>query len=142
MLLALALCAIGYCAAVLLKGVVSAVNIQIGERLSWNMCDHLRVKLFGRIFSFDLQYHRMSAQGSFLERLEGDIGLLSGFFSSMMIDIVGSLLTVVGVLLAFYLSFPAFGLFFTGTVCRNSDAVSEDAETNRPSLERGTGYGK
>lgn len=113
-LLALALCALGYCAAVLLKGVVSAVNIQIGERLSWNMCDHLRVKLFGRIFSFDLQYHRMSAQGSFLERLEGDISLLSGFFSSMMIDIVGSLLTVAGVLLAFYLSFPAFGLFFTG----------------------------
>ena len=112
-LLALALCALGYCAAVLLKGVVSAVNIQIGERLSWNMCDHLRVKLFGRIFSFDLQSHKMSAQGSFLERLEGDIGLLSGFFSSMMIDIVGSLLTVVGVLLAFYLSFPAFGLFFT-----------------------------
>ena len=77
------------------------------------MCDHLRVKLFGRIFSFDLQYHKMSAQGSFLERLEGDIGLLSGFFSSMMIDIAGSLLTVAGVLIAFWLSFPAFGLFFT-----------------------------
>ena len=55
----------------------------------------------------------MSAQGSFLERLEGDIGLLSGFFSSMMIDIAGSLLTVAGVLIAFWLSFPAFGLFFT-----------------------------
>lgn len=94
MLSALALCAAGYCAAVLLKGAVSALNIRIGERLSWSMCDHLRVKLFGRIFSFDLQYHKMSAQGSFLERLEGDIGLLSGFFSSMMIDIAGSLLTV------------------------------------------------
>ena len=80
MLSALALCAAGYCTAVLLKGAVSALNIRIGERLSWSMCDHLRVKLFGRIFSFDLQYHKMSAQGSFLERLEGDIGLLSGFF--------------------------------------------------------------
>ena len=113
MLSALALCAVGFCAAVLLKGTVSALNIRIGERLSWSMCDHLRVKLFGRIFSFDLQYHKMSAQGSFLERLEGDIGLLSGFFSSMMIDIAGSLLTVAGVLIAFWLSFPAFGLFFT-----------------------------
>ena len=113
MLSALALCAVGYCTAVLLKGAVSALNIRIGERLSWSMCDHLRVKLFGRIFSFDLQYHKMSAQGSFLERLEGDIGLLSGFFSSMMIDIAGSLLTVAGVLIAFWLSFPAFGLFFT-----------------------------
>ena len=113
MLSALALCAAGFCAAVLLKGTVSALNIRIGERLSWSMCDHLRVKLFGRIFSFDLQYHKMSAQGSFLERLEGDIGLLSGFFSSMMIDIAGSLLTVAGVLIAFWLSFPAFGLFFT-----------------------------
>ena len=114
MLSALALCAASYCVIALLKGAVSALNIRIGERLSWSMCDHLRVKLFGRIFSFDLQYHRMSAQGSFLERLEGDIGLLSGFFSSMMIDIAGSLLTVAGVLIAFYLSFPAFGLFFTG----------------------------
>ena len=33
-LLALALCAFGYCAAVLLKGAVSALNIRIGERLS------------------------------------------------------------------------------------------------------------
>ena len=114
MLSALALCAASYCVIALLKGAVSALNIRIGERLSWSMCDHLRVKLFGRIFSFELQYHRMSAQGSFLERLEGDIGLLSGFFSSMMIDIAGSLLTVAGVLIAFYLSFPAFGLFFTG----------------------------
>ena len=113
MLFALALCALGYCAAVLLKGTVSALNIRIGEQLSWDMCDHLRVKLFGRIFSYDLQYHKMSAQGSFLERLEGDIGLLSGFFSSMMIDIAGSLLTVAGVLIVFYLRFPAFGLFFT-----------------------------
>lgn len=43
-LLALALCALGYCAAVLLKGVVSAVNIQAGNMEKPSVCIEMNAR--------------------------------------------------------------------------------------------------
>ena len=46
MLLALALCALGYCAAVLLKGVVSAVNIQAGNMEKPSVCIEMNARIW------------------------------------------------------------------------------------------------
>ena len=43
-LLALALCALGYCAAVLLKGAVSAVNIQAGNMEKPSVCIEMNAR--------------------------------------------------------------------------------------------------
>ena len=45
-LLALALCALGYCAAVLLKGVVSAVNIQAGNMEKPSVCIEINARIW------------------------------------------------------------------------------------------------
>lgn len=45
-LLALALCAFGYCAAVLLKGVVSAVNIQAGNMEKPSVCIEMNARIW------------------------------------------------------------------------------------------------
>ena len=45
-LLALALCALGYCAAVLLKGVVSAVNIQAGNMEKPSVCTEMNARIW------------------------------------------------------------------------------------------------
>lgn len=45
-LLALALCALGYCAAVLLKGVVSAVNIQAGNMEKPSVCIEMNARIW------------------------------------------------------------------------------------------------
>ena len=87
----LVLCALGYCLAVLLKGGVSVLNSWLGEKAGWELCDLLRVDLFGRICSFDVQRHKTVKEGYFLERVEGDINLLTGFFSTMLIDMAGIL---------------------------------------------------
>ena len=45
-LLALALCALGYCPAVLLKGVVSAVNIQAGNMEKPSVCIEMNARIW------------------------------------------------------------------------------------------------
>ena len=107
----LVLCALGYCLAVLLKGGVSVLNSWLGEKAGWELCDLLRVDLFGRICSFDVQRHKTVKEGYFLERVEGDINLLTGFFSTMLIDMAGSLLMVAGVVAVFFRQFPSLGFF-------------------------------
>ena len=75
------------------------------------LCDLLRVDLFGRICSFDVQRHKTVKEGYFLERVEGDINLLTGFFSTRLIDMAGSLLMVAGVVAVFFRQFPSLGFF-------------------------------
>ena len=70
---------------------VSVLNSWLGEKAGWELCDLLRVDLFGRICSFDVQRHKTVKEGYFLERVEGDINLLTGFFSTMLIDMAGIL---------------------------------------------------
>lgn len=106
-------CALGYCFSVFARGCVSTCNTYISESLGWKLCDHLRVDLFKRIFSFNTQYHKSFQEGGFLERIEGDVNFLIGFFSSMMVDIFSSALMVIGILLVFYIKFAMLGLIFT-----------------------------
>ena len=112
----LVLCALGYCMTVILKGAVGIMNKYLSEKTGWKLCDLLRVDLFRRIFSFDVQHHKTVKEGYFLERIEGDINLLLGFFSTMLIDMAGSLLMVIGVLTAFFLRFLSLGFFLLALV--------------------------
>lgn len=107
----LAVCAVGYCLTVLLKAAVSILNKYLSEKTGWTLCDLLRVDMFKRICALDVQRHKMTQEGYFLERIEGDINLLTGFFSTMMIDMISSMLMVVGTLIIFFVNFPSFGVF-------------------------------
>ncbi len=105
--------ALGYCVTVLLKGCMGICNTYVSEILGWRLCDHLRVDLFQRILSFGVQRHKTSQEGDFLERIEGDVSLLTGFFSTMAVDILESVLMVLGILVLFYLKYVPMGVIFT-----------------------------
>lgn len=102
-----------YCGTVLLKGAVSILNTYLSETLGWRLCDCLRVDLFRTVYSFRVEQHKKVRAGEFLERLEGDVNILAGFFSGMLIDILGSLLLVGGILLVFWYKSAALGAIFT-----------------------------
>ena len=106
-------CALLYCATVLFGCVLHILNTYISEMVGWKIGDALRVNLFEHIFKFDIYRHKESQSGDFLERVEGDINLLLGFFSSMSVDILSSLLLVVGVLAVFYYQYSMLGFLFT-----------------------------
>lgn len=109
----LAGCALGYCSIILLRGTVSVCNTFLGEKLGWTLCDNMRAEVFQKAFCFKLVRHKQMKEGDFLERIEGDVNLLLGFFSSMIVDIITSILMIFGILIVFYVKFFFLGLIFT-----------------------------
>lgn len=104
--------AIVFCITVLLKGGMSILNTYLSEKLGWHLCDHLREDMLKKTYSLTIEQHKKVKAGEFLERLEGDVNILVGFFSSMLIDIISSVLLVVGILIVFYQKSIALGSVF------------------------------
>ncbi|MFR3138966.1 MAG: ABC transporter ATP-binding protein [Lacrimispora saccharolytica] len=107
------MCTLFFCFIVIMKGVIGIFNTYLREKLGWYLCDCLRENMFQRIFSFSVKQHKSVRMGEFLERLEGDVNILVGFFSSMFIDIAESLLMVIGILVVFYTKSVVLGIAFT-----------------------------
>lgn len=105
--------AAAYCGVVLLKGAVSVFNTYLSEKLGWGLCDCLRADLFRVVYDLRMEQHGRVRAGEFLERLEGDVNILAGFFSSMFIDILGSVLLVAGILFVFWQKSGVLGGIFT-----------------------------
>ena len=106
-------CTLFFCFVVIMKGLIGIFNTYLREKLGWHLCDYLREDMFQRIFSFSMKRHKEVRMGTFLERLEGDVNILVGFFSSMFIDIAESLLMVIGILVVFYMESRVLGIMFT-----------------------------
>lgn len=90
-----------YLIIVLLKGFASVLNSYLSEKMGRDVCDEMRKELLKKMFSFSVSQHKMSKTGDFLEKIEGDVNILIGFFSNMLIDITSSSLMVLGILIVF-----------------------------------------
>lgn len=102
-----------FLAIVLLKGIATILNSYISEKMGRSACDEVRKELFRKLFNFSVSQHKMSKTGDFFEKIEGDVNILVGFFSNMLIDIVSSSLMVLGILLVFMTkSILLGGIFF------------------------------
>jgi len=109
--------ALAFCVVVVLRGMTSVCNTYLSERLGWFLCDYLREDVFGIIFQLSVSTHKRTKSGEFLERIEGDINILVGFFSSMFVDIIGSILMVAGILAVFCLKSWLLGAIFFVITC-------------------------
>ena len=66
-----------------------------------SVCDEIRKKLLKKLFQFSVSQHKMSKTGDFFEKIEGDVNVMVGFFSNMLIDIMSSSFMIVGILVVF-----------------------------------------
>lgn len=104
--------ALAFCITVLIRGAISIWNTYLSEKLGWKFCDYLRKDIFRIIFVSSVSLHKKTKAGEFLERIEGDINILVGFFSSMFVDIIGSILMVGGILVVFCFKSSLLGIIF------------------------------
>lgn len=101
-----------FLATVLMGGLFSVLNTLLSEKAGRKACDELRKDIFTRIYRFPMARHKSARTGEFLEKIEGDVNILVGFFSNMLIDITGSSLLVLGILVVFAGKSLALGLVF------------------------------
>ncbi|HYF75775.1 MAG TPA: ABC transporter ATP-binding protein [Symbiobacteriaceae bacterium] len=99
---ALAVQAVLFIVLALFNQLITALARYVGEQVSWTATNDLRADLAAHCLKLDLSFHKSRTPGEMVERIDGDITALSNFFSQMIIDIIGNVVLMAGVLLLLF----------------------------------------
>lgn len=100
--------------AVVISGqLVNSLGRYAGEDVGWTATNALRTDLVKHCLRLDMSFHKQHAPGELIERIDGDVNLLSNFFSQFIIGIISNLLLLCGVLVMLYREDWRIGLALT-----------------------------
>ncbi|WP_423465229.1 ABC transporter ATP-binding protein [Promicromonospora sp. MS192] len=91
---------------------LSAAEAGLAESVAWRSTNRLREDVLRHALDLPLERHRSATPGEWVERVDGDISLLSNLFSRFVITVVGEVLVVVGVVAALFTVDRRIGLLF------------------------------
>jgi len=101
----------------LVQQVMNVLAAYLSERVAWTATNALRTDLAAHLLHLDLGFHKARTPGELIERVDGDVNAIAGFFSSFVVQLASSILLLVGVLVVVYfvniwlgLAFSAFAL--------------------------------
>lgn len=78
--------------------VVGAVATYLGESVGWIATNALRADLALHCLTLDLGFHKARTPGELIERIDGDVSALGGFFSRFIVNVLGNVALLGGVL--------------------------------------------
>lgn len=104
--------ALGFLAVALLQQGLDVLAEYGSERVAWTATNALRSDLVAHLLALDLGFHRVRSPGELIERVDGDVNVLAGFFSHVAVKLLGSGLLLIGVLIALLRVNLALGLAF------------------------------
>jgi ATP-binding cassette subfamily B protein len=87
--------------AVLDQGLAVA-NVYLGETVAWTATNALRRDLTMHCLKLDQSFHKAHTPGELIERIDGDVNVLSNFFSRLVIHVVGNGLLLVGIMVLLF----------------------------------------
>jgi len=99
-----------YITVALVRYICITIGKYLGERVGWTATDKLRDELVRHCLKLDMTFHKARTPGELIERLDGDINLLTNFFSQFVVGIVFNALLLVGIVLALFLEDWRLGL--------------------------------
>lgn len=94
----LVLLAVGYLLLATGGQLMRMVTAWLASRLAWDGTNRLREDLAAHALGLDMAFHGRHTPGELIERVDGDVVALADFTVSFLLDVVMSLLTLVGVL--------------------------------------------
>jgi len=109
-LVRLALLFLGVAAA---QQVLTILAAYCSERVAWTATNALRADLAAHLLRLDPVFHKARAPGELIERVDGDVNALAGFFSSFVVQLLGSLFLLIGVLVSVSLLDMRLGAAFS-----------------------------
>ena len=93
--------------------VVRVIATYVGENVGWTATNMLRVDLALHCLHLDMPFHKTHTPGEMIERIDGDVTALSKFFSQFVIQVLGNILLMAGVLVMLTLEDWRIGLGLT-----------------------------
>jgi ATP-binding cassette subfamily B protein/ATP-binding cassette subfamily C protein len=97
----------------LLTQILTVTATYLGETVAWAATNTLRFDLAKHCLNLDLSFHKSYTPGDLLERVDGDVNLLSRFFSQMVIHVFGNGILLLGILIVLFFENPLAGTSLT-----------------------------
>ncbi|HEV8632959.1 MAG TPA: ABC transporter ATP-binding protein [Chloroflexota bacterium] len=86
----------------LVQQALAVAATYVSERVGWTATNALRSDLAGHVLGLDLGFHKTRTPGELIERIDGDVTAMANFFSQFVIQILGSVLLLVGILVVLW----------------------------------------
>lgn len=87
---------------VVIQQVVKIGATYFSECVGWIATNTLRADLTLHLLRLDLSFHKVHTPGELIERVDGDISSLATFFSQFVIQVLGNLLLLFGVVVVLF----------------------------------------
>lgn len=84
----------------ILTQLLAAGTAYVSADVGWRATNRLRADLILHCLRLDLPFHAAHTPGELIERIDGDVSALANFLSRFVISLLGSMLLVLGVLVA------------------------------------------
>ena len=93
--------------------ILTLVNTYLAQDIGWRATNWMRGDLAYHCLQLDMSFHHEHTPGEMVERVDGDTAALSNFFSEFIIQVVGSLLLLGGILIVITLEDWRIGIALT-----------------------------
>ncbi|WP_329791234.1 ABC transporter ATP-binding protein [Lentzea sp. DG1S-22] len=95
-----------------LRQITRVIAAYASERVSWTATNAVREDLSAHVLDLDLTFHESRSPGELIERIDGDVNQVAEFFSSLIVQLVGNALLVLGLIIAMTVVDWRIGLTF------------------------------
>ena len=86
----------------IIQQVVNMLATYVSENVSWTATNSLRADLAEHCLFLDLSFHNSRTPGEMIERIDGDVLGLANFFSQFVIQVLGNVFLLVGILVLLF----------------------------------------
>ena len=86
----------------------------LGETVAWKATNALRLDLTAHCLKLDIAFHKAHTPGELIERIDGDVSTLAGFFSEMALQLLANGLLAVGIVVLLFVEDWRAGLIGVG----------------------------
>ena len=131
----------------LLSQAASIAETFVAEDLGWRTTNILRANLTRHVLELDGSFHGAHTPGELLERTDGDVSAIAGFFSRFVVQVLGSGLALLGVLVLLFVEDWRVGALMSVCslgalvfVARGGGCVAARSETAREAAAELTSY--
>jgi ATP-binding cassette, subfamily B, bacterial len=104
--------ATAYLMIAVLAGLLWIASEYLGARVAWQATNSMRADLLEHCLGLDMRFYEEHTVGELIERIDGDVGVLSGYFSDMFLVTMSNLLLLAGIGIALFVENWLLGLCY------------------------------
>jgi ATP-binding cassette, subfamily B, bacterial len=86
-----------------LTQLATVAETYVAENLGWRTANALRADLARHVLDLDASFHAEHTPGELIERIDGDVSAIADFFARFVVQVVGSGVFLIGILVLLWL---------------------------------------